>query len=401
MMKKVLIVNKFLYPNGGSETYIFEIGKQLQKMGCEVQYFGMYSDKNVVGNTADSYTKNMDFHTGKLQKLLYPFKILYSFEARKAIRKVMEQFEPDVVHLNNFNFQLTPSIIDEVRAFEKKTGKKIKILYTAHDYQLVCPNHMMRSAKTETNCEKCMNGSYVHCTKGRCIHGSAVKSLLGSIEGYLYKWRKTYYQIDTIICPSAFIKDKLDHNPALKGKTVVMHNFSTVSSSQEPVQKEDYVLYFGRYAKEKGVETLLNVCAQLPQIPFIFAGSGPLEESVDKAANVTNRGFLRGQELAELIGRARFSIYPSEWYENCPFSVMESIQYGTPVLGAKIGGIPELIDDGATGKLFESGNQDELRQKIAEMWENCKQTSEMQKNCLKKEFVSVELYCQELEANYF
>ena len=92
-MKKILIVNKFLYPNGGSETYIFEIGKQLQKLGCEVQYFGMDSDKNVVGNTAESYTKNMDFHTGKLQKLFYPFKILYSFEARKAIRKVLMQGE--------------------------------------------------------------------------------------------------------------------------------------------------------------------------------------------------------------------------------------------------------------------------------------------------------------------
>ena len=104
----VLIVNKFLYPNGGSETYIFEIGKQLESMGHEVQYFGMEHEGRIVGNHAESYTSSVDFHTGKLDKLLYPFKIIYSVEARKKIRKVLEDFVPDVVHLNNFNFQLTP-----------------------------------------------------------------------------------------------------------------------------------------------------------------------------------------------------------------------------------------------------------------------------------------------------
>ena len=112
---KILIVNKFLYPNGGSETYIFEIGKQLQKMGHEVQYFGMEHEGRVVGNHAESYTSNMDFHTGKLAKLLYPFKIIYSSEARKKIRQVLKDFKPDVIHLNNFNFQLTPSIILEIQ----------------------------------------------------------------------------------------------------------------------------------------------------------------------------------------------------------------------------------------------------------------------------------------------
>ena len=95
---RVLIVNKFLYPNGGSETYIFEIGKQLKEMGHEVQYFGMEHEDNVVGNRIGSYTSNMDFHGGKLSKLFYPFKIIYSTEACKKIRAVLEDFKPDVVH---------------------------------------------------------------------------------------------------------------------------------------------------------------------------------------------------------------------------------------------------------------------------------------------------------------
>ena len=115
---KVLIVNKFLYPNGGSETYIFEIGKQLEKLGHEVQYFGMEHKGRIVGNRVGAYTVDMDFHTGGLSKLVYPFKIIYSFDARKQIRRVLDDMQPDVVHLNNINFQITPSVIDEIRKYE-------------------------------------------------------------------------------------------------------------------------------------------------------------------------------------------------------------------------------------------------------------------------------------------
>ncbi|MDE5680517.1 MAG: glycosyltransferase, partial [Lachnospiraceae bacterium] len=146
---KILMVNKFLYPNGGSETYIFELGKELTRQGHQVEYFGMEHENRIVGNHAESYTSNMDFHTGKLQKLMYPFKIIYSCEARKKIRAVLRDFKPDIVHLNNFNYQLTPSIIYEIKAH------KIPIVFTAHDYQLVCPNHMMINGRTGKNCEKC------------------------------------------------------------------------------------------------------------------------------------------------------------------------------------------------------------------------------------------------------
>ena len=118
----------------------------------------------------------------------------------------------------------------------------------------------------------------------------------------------------------------------------------------------DYALYFGRFSEEKGIGTLIKVCRELPDVQFIFAGTGPLEETVSGVKNIKNVGFQKGEALEKLIREARFSIYPSEWYENCPFSVMESQMYGTPVLGADIGGIPELIQVGKTGELFESGN---------------------------------------------
>ena len=145
---KILMVNKFLYPNGGSETYIFKLGEFLTSKGHEVQYFGMEHEGRRVGNRVNAYTADMDFHQGsKWSKLTYPIKTIYSLEARKKIRLVLEDFEPDVCHINNFNYQLTPSIILEIHKWSKQTGHKCRIIFTAHDYQLVCPNHMLNNPK--------------------------------------------------------------------------------------------------------------------------------------------------------------------------------------------------------------------------------------------------------------
>lgn len=403
---KILMVNKFLYPNGGSETYIFKLGEQLQKEGHEVQYFGMEHEGRIVGNHAECYTSNMDFHTGKLQKLLYPFRIIYSREAKKKITIVLQDFQPDVVHLNNINFQLTPSVIYAVRDYEKKSGRKIKIVFTAHDYQWVCPNHMMRIPSTGEICFACRGGNFMQCTKNRCIHDSKVKSLIGTIEAKLYDRRKTYGMVDAIICPSEFMKKQLDTNPVLAEKTIMLHNFidapadrmsdkfqDEIAAGKQSKDIQDYVVYFGRFSEEKGTRTLLEACKALPQIPFIFAGTGPLEEEVNQVKNVENRGFVTGDALRKLIAEARFSVYPSEWYENCPFSVMESQMYGTPVLASDLGGAPELVQAGKTGELFRGGDVEELTGHIRDLWnqpELCRKYSE---NCKDINFDTVETYC--------
>lgn len=392
---KILMVNKFLHPNGGSETYVFELGKQLQREGHQVEYFGMEHEGRIVGNRAGSYTSDLDFHTGKMIKFLYPFKILYSQEARTKIRKVLADLNPDIVHINNFNFQLTPSIIYEIRKFERQNHCRIKIIFTAHDYQLICPDHMMRIPATGENCDRCQSIGWGECIRNKCIHGSFLKSLLGSLEGWLYGRLKTYKNFDCLICPSHFIEEKLCSVPLFKGKTIVMHNFVD-KKEIPPVEKKDYVLYFGRFSEEKGIETLLKVCKKLPDIPFVFAGTGSLEKKVGSIDNIRNVGFQKGEELAKLIAGASLTVYPSEWYENCPFSVMESIVYGTPVIGADIGGIPELISAGKTGELFESGNAEALEDKIRKMWSDKSALKEYTDNCKKENFDTVAQYCRKL-----
>lgn len=395
---RVLIVNKFLYPNGGSETYIFEIGKMLKRMGHEVEYFGMEHEGRIVGNRAESYTSDMDFHGSGPARFLYPFRIVYSAEAARKIRKVLEDFRPDSVHVNNFNFQLTPSILYEVRRFEKRSGRRIRIVFTAHDYQLVCPNHLMQRADG-TLCGECLKGSAWNCAKYGCIHGSKAKSLLGSLEGWLYRRLRAYRMFDAVICPSHFMKSRLDSHPDLKGKTVVMHNFVDPKEGKA-VEKEDYVLYFGRYCEEKGTDVLLEVCRKLPEIRFVFAGGGPLEDRVNAVKNVENRGFLSGEELIRTIAAARLFVFPSRWYENCPFAVMESQIYGTPVLASDLGGTPELIREGETGELYAGEDGDALKEKLLRLWQDKGLLERYARECGNVHFDTAEEYCRKLVEIY-
>ena len=403
---KVLMVNKFLYPNGGSETYMFELGKYLEEKGHDVQYFGMEHPGRCVGNAVNAYTSTIDFHTSSgISKIRYALKTVYSVEARKKIRLVLDSFQPDVVHLNNFNYQLTPSMIVEIVLWEKESGHSCRIVYTAHDFQLICPNHQLFNPNQVKVCEKCIGSGklrFINCVKGKCIHASGIRSLLGFCEAYYWNARKIYRYLDAIICPSQFMKEKLDTDPILSKKTVFLRNFSAEkpkSISVAPMDlalPERYVLYFGRFSVEKGIATLLKAAEALPNIPFVLAGNGPLRDEIAKIKNVVDVGFLSGDKLKSLIHKAEFSIIPSEWYENCPYSVIESLMLDTPVLGARIGGIPELICDGKTGELFQSGDVEELKNKIRNLWEHKERTQMYRDNCKGQAFDTVNDYVQKL-----
>ena len=394
---KILIVNKFLYPNGGSETYIFKLGEYLVSQGHEVQYFGMEHEGRIVGNRVNAYTADMDFHGGsKLSKLTYPIKTIYSSEARKKIRLVLDDFQPDVVHLNNFNYQLTPSIILEIVKWRKSDNHRCKIIYTAHDYQLICPNHMLNNPNSKQNCEKCIDGHYMNCLKGKCIHGSTAKSMIGSLEALYWNVRKTYKYIDKVICISKFEESMIKHNRYLQDKTCVIYNFSSIERITEADEKKRYVLYFGRYSEEKGFRTLVNACKLLPEVPFVFAGTGPLESIISDAENIRNVGFQTGDSLKKFIREANFAVVPSEWYEPFGLTIIESQCQGTPVLGAKNGAIPELISDGVNGVLFIPGDVKDLSEKIQELWSNKNKLDSYSRECIKANVKNVSAYGEEL-----
>ena len=344
---KILMVNKFLYPRGGSESYMLKLGEELAAMGHEIEYFGMYDEKNTVGNSAGAYTANMDFHSNGLARFLYPFKIIYSAEAEKKIGKVLDRFRPDVVHMNNINFQLTPSIIYAVKK------RQIPLVQTVHDYQMICPNHLLYSFGETKPCDRCIAGSKWNCLKYSCIHDSKIKSFLGVVEAKLYSALKTYQKVDLYICPSRFLENKLLKASGLYlGKTFTIHNFIEKKFTPVKMEKPDsYIVFVGRLSKEKGVQLLAQTAKLLPQYKFVVAGTGPDDGCLQNIPNVILKGFVSGQALADLMGNARLLLAPSVCYENCPLSILEAHSMGVPVVTMNSGGMAELVEDGKTGGL--------------------------------------------------
>ena len=394
---KILMVNKFLYPKGGAETYCLEVGKKLQDMGHEVQYYGMFDKKNTVGNKLNLYADQVDFRTGKLNKLLYPFKILYSFKNKKMISKLIKEFKPDIIHLNNINFQLTPSIIDA--AYKNR----VPVVQTVHDYQMICPNHFLYNWKENRICNKCIYGSKWNCTKYNCIHNSKIKSFLGSIEGILYnKILKCYDKVNLYICPSKFLEKKLLEQDKYKGKTTFLTNFIEIKEIEDKYKKEDYVLYFGRISEEKGIKELIKAFKELPNIKLKMAGTGNLEDECKNISNIDFVGFKTGEELTKLITQAKFVVYPSIWYENCPLSILEAEVCGIPVITANYGGMKELVEDGKTGILLDKIDAKTLKESISKLYNDNEKIKQMSINCLlkRKNMINIDKYVNLLLKEY-
>jgi glycosyltransferase involved in cell wall biosynthesis len=336
---RILFVNKFLYPRGGAETYCFELSRELIARGHEVQFFGMRDERNVVGNDAGLYAKSADFHTAGPEKLLYPFRILYSADAKRKVLRLIDAFRPDVAHVNNISFHLTPSVLEAFRE------RGVPVVMTAHDYQLVCPNHMLYVPATGTLCTDCTRKPDPVCIRRGCIHGSALRSALGYLEAQLYRRRDSYDAVDVILCPSLFMREMLSRQPRFADRTVFLRNYCRSFDGGAAAERGDYVLFFGRLSVEKGVENLLEAAGRLSGVPIVIAGDGPLRGAVERCGAVRYVGFKSGAELEALIRGARFSVCPSVWYENCPLSILESQRLGTPCLATGIGGMKELVGE--------------------------------------------------------
>lgn len=391
---KILLVNKFLYPRGGAETYFLKLGKYFESKGHQVAYFGMYDEKNTVGNKEGLYTRNKDFHSGGLERILYPFEIIYSVDAYRKMSRIIDSFQPDVIHLNNINFQLTPSVIDA--AYKKK----VPVVQTVHDSQMICPGHLLY--RNKELCTKCIEKGKWNCAKDRCIHGSRVKSILGSIEGILYDKKSTYDKVSMYICPSRFIEGILHTNKRYIGKTMILPNFIELPKTDK-VEKKDYILYFGRLSEEKGIEIFLDVCRQLPEISFKIAGSGPMEKACCGLPNVEYVGMKTGESLNKLIAEARLAVCPSLCYENCPLSVLEAVSLGTPVMVSPRGGSKELVKDGQTGVLLsEPVSAGQIAEKIRSLLQNEKKLTQMSEACRKEReaVLTVERYGEIVEKLY-
>lgn len=357
---KILYVNKFHYLKGGSEKYYFELAELMKSRGHEVAFFSMKNDKNIQTGCKEYFVDEIDLNTGSKLKAL---DVIYSRANYKKMIEALEDFKPDIVHVNNFQRQLSASII---KAINKKN---IPIVYTAHDMQAICPaSAMLYKGKI---CEDCINKNYSACIKKSCIKDSKLKSFIGVLESKYYRTSNVYKKIDYIIAPSNFIKNQLLKGNLKYKKLEALHNFVIDSKRQPNNQNDGYAFYFGRLSIEKGILNLVKAMKQIEKGNLIIAGDGPERETIQKYIKenkLENRiklvGYLNQEAVKEHIRNSRFIVVPSIWFENCPYSVLETMEIGKPIIGSKVGGIPELVEDNINGFLYQYENVEELKDKL-------------------------------------
>ncbi len=361
---KILLINNFHYRKGGSETVYFNMARILAEHGHQVVFFSCESEQNQSEGANRFFVKS----NASLPMWKGALRYIYNREAQQSLAQLIAEEQPDIAHIHLFWGGLSTSILDTLRKHH------IPVVHTAHDYRIVCPAYTFRR-NDGTICEACKGGKYYNCLLNRCSRGSLVQSLLMTAEMYLRnKWHKAICKIDGFVFVSNFSHRKhIECMPQLSlTRSIVSYN-STSILDQKFISQErgDYFLFFGRLSSEKGIKTLIEAFAGLEGLRLKIVGTGPEEEALKQYitqhgshSEVEFVGYRNGDALKELIRDASFVIVPSEWYENNPMTIIEAYTAGIPVIGANIGGIPEIIDEGQTGYLFEPGDVEQLRETI-------------------------------------
>lgn len=327
--------------------------------GWENGYFSMHHPKNIDTEWSKYFIDELEFGNeyGLWQKLVMASKVIYSFEAQTKIAQLIDDFKPDVAHLHCIYHHLSPSILPVLKS------KGVKTVMTAHDLKIACPAYKMLNS--DGICEKCNTGSVLNVIKHKCVRDSLGASAIVAVESGLQRFMKTYQKnLDKVVVPSKFFLEKFVEWGWSRDQLVYIPNYSDIGRFEAQFEPGDYFLYFGRLAPEKGVATLIRA-AKKAGVSLKIAGTGPKEDelkslAVSLNADVSFLGYQTGEPLQELVKNARAVVLPSEWYENAPMSVLESYGMGTPVIGAKIGGIPEMVIDQETGWTFTSQSVEEL-----------------------------------------
>jgi glycosyltransferase involved in cell wall biosynthesis len=382
---KVLLASWSWYPVGGDWTYVENVKRLYESKGYEVVPFSTKNEKNIPTDYDEYFIKSYDYKVLNANKgIKSGFNALknsvVSFEALKNLDALLQNNEIAFAHLNIIHHWLTPAIVWKLKQYN------IPVIWSLHEYKLICPEGSFVS--DGKICEKCYENKFYHCALQKCKKQSFLASMLASLDAYFYHLSGVYKKVDFYLCPSEFLLKKFAQF-GFDSKKLVLSNLCydipLLDESVQEIQRqaarsegqhqERFILYVGRIEKIKGILTLIDA-VKGTDIRLKIAGTGPaLAEmqayvSANQMLNVEFLGHVTKKKVYELTLQSECVVCPSEWYENYPFSVIESLLMSKPVIGANIGGIPELVLDGQTGLLFEPGDALALRKNIRKIWED-------------------------------
>ena len=370
---RVLHVNKFLYRRGGAEGYLFDVAHLQRRAGDEVEFFGMAHAENDPGLTyAGLFPSQVDLEPappGLRGRVEAAGRMIWSTSARAGLARTLADFKPDVVHLHNVYHQLSPSVV----AACKSAG--VPVVMTLHDYKLACPSYQMLDHGRP--CDACVTGGPLQAARRACKDGSRAASTLLAAESWLHRRFGAWDGVGAFLAPSRFLAGVLTRAGVYPDRLHVLRHPVDVDHLAVKERPGGGVVYGGRLSAEKGIDTLIEATAALPDgVPVDIAGDGPqraaLEELAERVApgRVRFHGRLPREELHDLVRSAAVVAVPSRWYENQPLAVLEAFGCGVPVVGTDLGGLPELIDPGVDGMVVGAGDAaalgDALRRTLAD-----------------------------------
>jgi glycosyltransferase involved in cell wall biosynthesis len=360
-------VNNFLYPRGGSERVMLDEAALLRRRGHTVSFFGRRFPQDTVGDHAEYYPTGVELEQlSSLRKLQLLPRLIYNRETYRRGVHFLQATAPDVLHAHNIYGGLTTAVLDAAARCARP------VVMTLHDYKLICPSYL--ALDHGRVCQACDGGRFYQCLFRRCHKGSLVASAVYGAEAYFTTWLHKYAPVHRFLCPSRFLRERLLANGIAPERAIYLPNAVDAAQCTPAVGGGEYVLYVGRLSHEKGVMTLVRAVAPLA-IPVRLVGTGPVRPELAAfidahglGERVRLLGYQTGATLAELYRGAALCVTPSEWYENAPLAVLEAFAYGKPVLGTHLGGIPELVTEGHTGRLVAPGQVEALREAIKALW---------------------------------
>ena len=360
---RVLIANKYYYNKGGDCNYAIGLEQLLMSRGHKTAFFAMQHPENITSLYSKYFPSEVDYLKRSFSDLRKQIsRPICPKEVKMKFNALLHDFKPDILHVNNIHSQISPIIVKEAYL------RKIPVVWTLHDYKLLCPRY--DCLRNQQACELCFLSKW-NVVRYACIKNSRLASILGYLEAKFWNRKKLERLTSQFICPSQFMKQNMISGGFASEKLTALNNFINLKNLSNVAEKRsDYYCYVGRLSHEKGLVTFLKAASNLPQYRLKVIGDGPLLDFLQtefKAEHIEFYGHINSAEVNEVISKAAFMVIPSEWYENNPLSVIESLCSGTPVLGANIGGIPEMIEPGRNGLLFESGNVFNLVSKLKEM----------------------------------
>jgi glycosyltransferase involved in cell wall biosynthesis len=359
-MPTLLSINNYYYRRGGAEVVFLEQNRLFEEQGWQVVPFAMQHPNNLASPWQDYFVEEIEFgsHYSLLEKAIRAAKITYSFEARK---KIAAQVKPDIAHAHNVYNHISPAIFGQLKTLG------IPTVLTLHDLKIACPAYKMITH--DGICERCKGGAIWNVSMHKCVKESRLLSSVIMMESAVHRLLGCYARyVDQFVTPSRFYLEKFVEWGWRREQFIYLPNFVDVSQFSPHGKVGKAFVFFGRLGPEKGLATFIRAVA-LAGVKGWIVGTGPEKEKLRSlaqklSADVEFLGYKTGEALSDTISNARAMVLPSEWYENAPMSVMEAYALERPVIGAAIGGIPELIRTEETGAVFPSGDVTALAEKL-------------------------------------